>query len=78
MGLIVNEQNGFRKNRSTDLDIYQLLKPIHQCIDKKIDILAIFTDMSKAFQSIRYEVLLSKLERYGSPRPKALNLIGLY
>ncbi|KAL3613152.1 hypothetical protein CASFOL_042999 [Castilleja foliolosa] len=63
--ILVNEQNGFRRERSTELAIYQLMLPIHESIDKRTDICTIFTDMSKAFDCVNHCILLNKLERYG-------------
>lgn len=63
--IIVNEQNGFRKNKSTNVAIYQMMKTVHECIDKRIPVTSIFTDMSRAFDCVNHEILLRKLEKYG-------------
>lgn len=75
--IITNQQNGFRKGKSTNLAIYDLLKPVLTNIDKKNPICSIFMDMTKAFDYVNHKLLLSKLESYGV-RGIPLNLIKSY
>ena len=56
---------GFRKNFSTELAIIQLLDKIIDSLSRKEHIIAIFMDLSKAFDTIDHNILLYKLKNYG-------------
>ena len=58
-------QYGFGKNRSTELAIIELVEKITKGIDEGKYTLAIFLDLSKAFNTIDHGVLIKKLECYG-------------
>ena len=63
---ILNEsQYGFRKNRSTDTALLQLVEQISTAIDHKLCTVGIFVDLKKAFDTLNASVLLSKLEHVG-------------
>lgn len=57
--------------------IFDLLKVIMNNVDKKNPVCAIFTDMTKAFDYVKHDTLLNKLEDYGI-RGNVLNLIKSY
>ena len=65
-------QYGFRKNRSTLDAILDLTGNIVDGFDKGMYTIALFLDMSKAFDSIKHETLFKKMELYGI-RGMALN-----
>ena len=60
-----SSQFGFRKNFSTELAIIQLLDKIIDSLSRKEHIIAIFMDLSKAFDTIDHNILLYKLKNYG-------------
>ena len=58
-------QYGYRKAHSTELAALELADRISQYLDKGEIPIAIFLDLSKAFDTLDHKILLSKLEYYG-------------
>jgi hypothetical protein len=67
--ILVDNQFGFRKNSSTSLACYHLVKEVIESLDKQTPIVAVFLDMSKAFDFVDHDILLHKLYRYGVRGP---------
>jgi retron-type reverse transcriptase len=63
--ILSKHQYGFRKNRSTELAIIELVDKITKGIDRGNYTLGIFLDLSKAFDTINHKLLIKKLEHYG-------------
>ena len=58
-------QFGFRK-KSTDLAITKLIDKVIQSLSKKKEhVIALFMDLSKAFDTIDHDIFLYKLNNYG-------------
>lgn len=75
---ILNEnQNGFRSGRSTIRAAYQAVCDIVESQNKNKKTALVCLDLSKAFDSVEYDLLLQKLEKYGI-RGVSLNLIESY
>ena len=65
MNVIYDKQFGFRKNHSTTHAINYSVNKILSEIESKNHVIGIFVDLSKAFDTIDHQKLLTKLEHYG-------------
>ena len=65
LNLFYESQYGFRKGHSTELASLELVNRLLSKIDKGEVPLAIFIDLSKAFDTLDHDILLYKLKCYG-------------
>lgn len=63
--ILTDQQNGFRKNMSTIRAMYQLLSKVLESLNNRNYVSTVLLDLSKAFDSVDYKILLLKLEKYG-------------
>ena len=63
--LFYNHQYGFRKNHSTETAVLELIDRLKANLDENKIPVAVFLDLSKAFDTIDHNILLKKLEHYG-------------
>ena len=63
--LIYESQYGFRQLHSTELAAIEHTDKIYLSLDNKKQPLAIYLDLSKAFDTIDHSILLNKLNYYG-------------
>ena len=63
--LLYEKQFGFQKKCSTECAIIQLTKEIHESFNKNEFILGVFIDLSKAFDTVNHDILLTKLPYNG-------------
>ena len=63
--IIVKNQFGFMKGRSTNDAIVEFLNDCHVSLEKKEHIIAVCLDLSKAFDTLDTGILLRKLDRLG-------------
>ncbi len=58
-------QYGFRKGHSTDLAILEVVDRISSALDNNQNVVAVFMDLAKAFDTINHDILIQKLSHYG-------------
>ena len=75
--IISKQQYGFRKAHSTEMALLHTIDTITTELDKKNKVIGLFLDLRKAFDTVNFSILLSKLEFYGI-RGNALNLFRHY
>ena len=64
-GLFYCGQYGFRPNRNTSQALLDLTCHIHERLDQSSHTLGVFIDLSKAFDTLNFDILLQKLAKYG-------------
>ena len=72
-----NSQFGFRKGRSSSLNLLVYLDEIYRALTEKQQISVVYTDFEKAFDRVDHGLLLQKLFRTGI-RGKLLSLLDSY
>ena len=77
MNVIYDKQFGFRKRHSTSHAINYSINKILSEIEMKNHVIGVFLDLSKAFDTIDHQKLLTKLEHYGI-RGRCLDLLKSY
>ena len=63
--ILVEEQYGFRRARSTSMAITQLIENLTDANEDKKYTVGVFIDLKKAFDTIDHNLLLKKLDHYG-------------
>lgn len=75
--ILTEEQKGFRKGKSINMAVYEFLEYATTSMDERKPIVALYMDMTKAFDYVNHELLIGKLQAYGI-RGNILNLIKSY
>ena len=60
-----DEQFGFRTGHSTEHAILELIDQVSNAFDNNKFVLGVFTDLSKAFDTVDHNILLEKLSMHG-------------
>ena len=63
--IISSSQYGFQANKNTESALIELVDHIHEGLDKKTSIGAVFMDLTKAFDVMSHPILKEKLKYYG-------------
>ena len=77
LGKLNNIQSGFRKNKSTNDQLFRLTQAIIEGFNRKHITTAIFLDVEKAFDRVWHKGLLEKLRRIDTP-PTLLRIIASF
>jgi len=64
--ILYNYQFGFRKNHSTSLALFGVVDNIYQNLDASLTVVGIYLDLTKAFDTVNRDILLYKLQKYGT------------
>lgn len=67
--LLFDSQYGLRANSSTSLALTESIERISNAIDHKLHSFGVFIDIKQGFDTINYDILINKLERYGIHPP---------
>ena len=68
---------GFKKSHGTQHSLIAMLEKWKKALDKEENLSAIFMDLSKVFDTINYDLLLTKLKAYGFSK-QALSFMCSY
>ena len=63
--ILINNQYGFRHLHSTYMAMLDMVNKVTESIENREVSIGIFIDLSKAFDTLNHNILLSKLEHYG-------------
>ena len=65
MNILTPRQYGFRAQHSASMALIDIYDKISDAIEKKKDIMGLFIDLQKAFDTIDHNILIKKLYHYG-------------
>ena len=63
--ILTDAQNGFRIGKCIETAVQSFIEMIQEALDKGIHLIRIFMDLTKAYDTLNYKVLLEKLSSYG-------------
>ena len=63
--IIISEQSGFRKNYSCEISLQYVLNEWKLDISNNLIIVVVFLDFKRAFETVKKDLLILKLQKYG-------------
>ena len=64
-GLLTNSQFGFRTHHGIEHPLFLFAERVRQALNRGNHIMSLFIDLKKAFDTVNFSILLSKLSHYG-------------
>ena len=74
---LCNAQHGFRRRRSTVTQLLAHLDVLYASSDNNTPCASVYFDFAKAFDSVRHDILLTKLTKYGFDQ-RFIDLVASY
>lgn len=62
---ITTKQHGFMAKRSTDTNLILFTSEVREIVDQNLQMDAVYTDFSKAFDKVNHKILINKLHAFG-------------
>lgn len=75
--ILYDNQYGFRSKSSTSIAATEIIQKMQKYVDEGKISCAVFLDISKAFDTVKHDILMKKLELYGI-RGQTLSMIRNY
>ena len=66
--IIVDSQHGFESGKSTITNLMIMVDEIYNSFDKKYQVDVVYTDFSKTFDFVNFDILIKKLHMYNVPK----------
>jgi hypothetical protein len=63
--ILFNKQFGFRRGYSTEMVLLTALDELSSALDMKRNVIGVYLDLRKAFDTVNIDILLAKLFKYG-------------
>lgn len=63
--VLMTQQHGFMTKKSTESNLCEYLDIVYKAMDAGLQVDAVYTDYSKAFDKISHEILIKKLDQIG-------------
>jgi hypothetical protein len=63
--ILFNKQFGFRRGYSTEMALLTALDELSSALDMKRNVIGVYLDLRKAFDTVNIDILLAKLFKYG-------------
>jgi len=63
--IVSREQYGFRRGFTAENAVYKRINEVLNALNKKQIVGGVFCDLTKAFDCVDHDILISKIEKYG-------------